>query len=40
LERGDLEWLRHNAGEIAPMRLTDALRICLIVRESLATFPG
>lgn len=33
LERGDLEWLRRNADELAPMRLTDALRVCLIVRD-------
>lgn len=33
LDRGDLEWLRHNADRLAPIRLTDALRICLIVRD-------
>jgi hypothetical protein len=33
LENGDLEWLRNNAARLAPIRLTDALRICLIVRD-------
>jgi hypothetical protein len=33
LDRGDLDWLRHNASQLAPIRLTDALRICLIVRD-------
>ncbi|MHB8533005.1 MAG: hypothetical protein ACYDC2_09810 [Solirubrobacteraceae bacterium] len=33
LDRGDLAWLRSNAEHLAPMRLTDALRICLIVRD-------
>jgi hypothetical protein len=33
LDRGDLEWLRENAERLAPIRLTDALRICLIVRD-------
>ncbi|HEY2768301.1 MAG TPA: hypothetical protein VGI76_08590 [Solirubrobacteraceae bacterium] len=33
LDRGDLEWLRRNAARLAPIRLTDALRICLIVRD-------
>jgi hypothetical protein len=33
LDRGDLEWLRENAQRLAPLRLTDALRICLIVRD-------
>ncbi len=32
LDPGDLEWLRYNADRLAPIRLTDALRICLIVR--------
>lgn len=33
LDRGDLEWLRENAERLAPIRLTDALRICLTVRD-------
>jgi hypothetical protein len=33
LDRGDLEWLRQNADRLAPVRLTDALRICLIIRD-------
>jgi hypothetical protein len=33
LDRGDLQWLRRNADQLAPIRLTDALRICLIVRD-------
>lgn len=33
LEQGDLEWLRRHAGELAPISLPDALRICLIVRD-------
>lgn len=33
LEQGDLEWLRKHASQLAPIRLTDALRICLIVRD-------
>jgi hypothetical protein len=33
LDRGDLAWLRSNAERLAPIRLTDALRICLIVRD-------
>lgn len=33
LEQGDLEWLRRNAEQLAPIRLPDALRICLIVRD-------
>ena len=33
LEQGDLEWLRRHATQIAPIRLPDALRICLIVRD-------
>lgn len=33
LERGDLEWLRRYARELAPISLPDALRICLIVRD-------
>ncbi len=33
LEQGDLEWLRAHARQLAPIRLTDALRICLIVRD-------
>ena len=33
LDRGDLEWLRRHAAELAPIGLADALRICLIVRD-------
>ena len=33
LDRGDLEWLRRHAAELAPISLADALRICLIVRD-------
>lgn len=33
LEQGDLEWLRRHAERLAPIRLPDALRICLIVRD-------
>jgi hypothetical protein len=33
LDRGDLEWLRQSADRLAPVRLTDALRICLIIRD-------
>ena len=32
-DRGDLDWLRRHAAELAPIRLADALRICLIVRD-------
>jgi hypothetical protein len=33
LDRGDLDWLRKHAAQLAPISLTDALRICLIVRD-------
>jgi hypothetical protein len=33
LDRGDLEWIRRHAAELAPIGLSDALRICLIVRD-------
>lgn len=33
LENGDLEWSRNNAARLASIHLTDALRICLIVRD-------
>lgn len=33
LEQGDLKWLRRHAEQLAPIRLTDALRICLVVRD-------
>jgi hypothetical protein len=33
MEQGDLEWFRRNAARLGPIRLTDALRICLIVRD-------
>jgi hypothetical protein len=33
LDRRDLDWIRRNAEELAPINLGDALRICLIVRD-------
>jgi hypothetical protein len=33
LDRGDLAWLRSNADRLPQMRLPEALRICLIVRD-------
>jgi hypothetical protein len=33
LDRGDLDWIRQHAAALAPIGLSDALRICLIVRD-------
>jgi hypothetical protein len=33
LDAGDLGWIRRNAAALAPIRLQDALEICLLVRD-------
>jgi hypothetical protein len=33
LDRGDLAFIRAHASELAHIRLADALRICLLIRE-------
>lgn len=33
LDRGDLEFIRAHAAQLAPINLPDALRICIMVRD-------